>query len=169
MLKKYCIVTLSCVVFLLFLIFNFFPVKYVKLIKEKSSNNGLSSGLVASIIFSESRFNKKAKSNKGAVGLMQLMPKTAKSFYFGEETFKEEMLLEPKINIEIGCVYLKYLFDKYKDEVTVLACYNAGEKIVLEWMGDNASLEKTQIKYQETLNYVKKVQKMKKYYQLFMG
>ena len=134
----------------------------VRVSKEKS----IEPSLVAALIFSESRFNKKAKSSKGAIGLMQIMPLTAKSFYNGEEEFNEEMLFDTKVNIEIGCNFLKYLFDKYNDEITVLACYNAGEKIVNVWKGDDKYLKKSQIKYKETLNYVKKVQKVKKIYKL---
>jgi len=155
-----------CAVFFI-LLFDIFFVKYENVIINKGNKYEIDKNLIASIIYVESKFNKNAKSNKGAVGLMQLMPQTAKSFYVGDE-FSEDILFKPEVNIEIGVKYLKYLFDKYQDEVTVLACYNAGEKVVLEWKGESKYLEKTQIGYKETLNYVKKVQKIKKYCKIFV-
>ena len=141
-----------------------YPFKYQDLISKYAQSYNLDEGLVASIIFCESRFNKNAKSNKGALGLMQIMPSTAAGFYKEERSFSSEMLFDPEFNIQIGSTFLRYLFDKYQDEVVVLACYNAGETAVRLWMGNNKSLEKTQIKYKETLNYVEKVQKFKPFY-----
>jgi len=94
---------------------------------------------------------------------MQLMPQTAKSFYVGDD-FDNKLLFNPKINIELGCLFLKYLFDKYDDEITVLACYNAGESNVLKWKKESKNLQKTQIKFVETKNYIEKVQKIKNIY-----
>jgi len=141
-----------------------FPLKYKNTILACANQNQVGSELVASIIFTESRFNPSAKSSKGACGLMQLLPSTAKAFYKGDKDYSDDMLFDPEINIKIGVSYLKYLFDKYQDEVTVLACYNAGEGKVLEWKGQAGVLKKSQIPYRETLNYVNKVQKIKKYY-----
>ena len=76
------------------------------------------------------------------------------------------MLFDAELNIKIGTTYLKYLFEKYKDEVTVLACYNAGENNVISWLKGNKTLEKSQIAYRETQNYVEKVQKVKRYYDI---
>lgn len=141
------------------------PLDYKKEIVLYSNKNGLKAELVASVIYAESRFNKDAKSTKGAIGLMQIMPNTAKSFYNGD--FEQGVLYDAEENIKIGTTYLKYLFDKYQDEITVLACYNAGEKNVLEWMGTDKRLRKTQIRYSETLKYIEKVQKIKKIYKIY--
>ena len=142
-----------------------YPLKYKTEINYYSKKYGINKNLIASVICVESRFDKKAVSRKGAMGLMQLMPNTAKSFYEGDE-FDKEMLLNEKINMDIGVKYLKYLFDKYNDEITVLACYNAGETVVNIWKGNDKCLKKAQIKYKETLNYVNKVQKCKKIYKI---
>ena len=148
-----------------FFSFNFlFPIKYKNLIKSCCAENNLDSALVASLIHVESHYNKNAISKKGAVGLMQIMPETANSFYNG----KTESLEDPKINIEIGTRYLGYLFSKYNDETTVLACYNAGEMVVLKWMECDLYLKESKIKYKETANYVKKVMDLKKIYNLRM-
>ena len=142
------------------------PIEYKSQIIKEAGQNGIEPEFIASVIFAESRFDKNAKSNKGAVGLMQLMPSTAKSFYKGEN-FSESMLYSASENIKIGSAYLKYLFDKYNDEVTVLACYNAGEKIVIKWINGESKLKKSQIEYKETLKYIEKVQKMKKIYKIY--
>lgn len=140
-----------------------YPFKYKNLIVKYCDEYALEYSLVASIIYSESRYKNDAVSSKGAIGLMQIMPTTAKSFYGGDD-FELSLLYDPGINIEIGTKYLSYLFNKYNDETTVLACYNAGEGTVRKWMGENLCLEKTQIRYHETLNYVNKVQRTKKIY-----
>lgn len=144
-----------------------FPFKYKNQIQTYAAENNLQEELVASIIFAESRFDKNAKSNKGAIGLMQLMPSTAKSFYESEDNFDNSILFEVEENIKIGTKYLRYLFDKYQDELTVLACYNAGETNVRSWIEGGEKLEKTQILYKETWNYVEKVQKHKKLYKIY--
>lgn len=143
-----------------------FPLKYKNLIEKYAGQENLSASFVASIIKAESNFNADAVSNKGAVGLMQLMPKTAKWIYEnnGGNEFKEAMLLDPETNIYIGTKYLAYLFSKHQDEVTVLACYNAGEGAVSNWLNGGEALEKTQIEYGETRNYVSKVQNYQKIY-----
>jgi len=141
-----------------------FPLKYKNTILKECEINNVDSVLVASIIYAESRFKKDIVSSKGAIGLMQIMPKTGESFYDGDNEFDCLLLYDPKINIQIGVEFLQYLFKKYNDEVTVLACYNAGEGVVNKWKGNNDFLQKTQIPYKETLNYVKKVQKVKKIY-----
>lgn len=93
---------------------------------------------VLAIIKAESNFNPKAKSHKGALGLMQLMPATAKGVYkkYYADSSKElnrGMLLNPDLNIELGVGYLKYLENTLagvKDEELrrklVIASYNAG-------------------------------------------
>jgi len=143
-----------------------FPLSFERDIMRYSREFSVAPELIASVIKAESRFDKNAKSSKGAVGLMQVMPETAKwiSSEFLKEEFDEEKLLNPAYNIKIGTRYLKYLIDKYADETTILACYNAGEGVVKTWAGENNTIEKTQIQYAETLKYVQKVQNQKKIY-----
>lgn len=162
----------SAIVFVLFLgvcSFNLmFPLRYKSYIKEYSKAENLNATLVASLIKTESSFNKNAVSKKGAIGLMQILPATGKwicETYFDFE-FDESMLYEPEINIKIGAKYLSYLFTKYDDEVAVLACYNAGEGVVKNWIGENKMLKKTQIQFEETQKYVQKVQNCKKIYKI---
>lgn len=162
----------SAIVFVLFLgvcSFNLmFPLRYKSYIKEYSKAENLNATMVASLIKTESNFNKDAVSKKGAIGLMQILPATGKwicETYFDFE-FDESMLYEPETNIKIGTKYLSYLFAKFDDEVTVLACYNAGEGVVKNWIGENKMLKKTQIQFEETQKYVQKVQNCKKIYKI---
>ena len=121
-----------------------FPLRYESYIKEYSKAENLNATMVASLIKTESNFNKNAVSKKGAVGLMQILPATGKwicETYFDFE-FDESMLYEPETNIKIGTKYLSYLFTKFDDEVAVLACYNAGEGVVKNWIGENKMLKR---------------------------
>ena len=148
-----------------YLSFNFlFPIRYKKTILQLSKQYSVDGSLVASVINVESRYKSAAVSSKGALGLMQIMPETAKMF--SEKTIEVEDLFNPGINIEFGIKYLSYLFCKYDDEITVLACYNAGEGTVIKWMGDDNLLSKSEIEYKETYNYVNRVQKLKAIYKL---
>ena len=93
---------------------------------------------------------------------MQIMPSTA--IAFKENMANVEELYDPIVNIEIGCRFLAYLYDKYQDDIMVLACYNAGEGVVLKWAGEDKKLSINEIKYDETYQYVKKVLRMRKVY-----
>jgi len=98
--------------------------------------------LVDTVIQVESNYNPFAVSPKGAQGLMQLMPATARRFGV-TDTF------DPKQNIEAGVRYLKMLQDTFQDDRLAIAAYNAGEKAVAKY-GDVPP-------YPETVNYVAKV------------
>ena len=173
--KKLTISLLSCVIaviLIIIFIFLFFEIKYhLKFqneINEYAAKNNLEASFVAAIINTESGFDKDAKSPSGAEGLMQLMPKTAA---FVAKKFNIEFdnnLFDAQKNIEIGCRYLRYLFDKFKDKRTVLFAYNSGEGNVATWLKvDDFSSNGTTLlncPYAETNEYVKKVIKAQKYY-----
>ncbi len=143
-----------------------FPLKFKSVIKKYAQSENIECGFIASIINVESGFRSDAVSKKGAIGLMQIMPSTGKWIYeqYFEDEFTDDVLFDPEINIFIGVKYLSYLFSKYDDKTTVLACYNAGEGVVQNWIGENSALKKTQIQFKETENYVQKVQNLQKIY-----
>lgn len=114
--------------------------KYESEIVSNSREIGIDPLLVKAIIHTESKFNSKAVSPKGAYGLMQLMPSTA-SMYNVDRTV-------PYDNVKGGLLYLKYLLDKYDIRIA-LAAYNAGEGAVSKYGGIPP--------YKETRDYVKKV------------
>lgn len=101
--------------------------------------------LIKAIIKAESDYNPKAVSKKGAVGLMQVMPSTAKELGFKD-------IYDPKSNIEAGVKYLRYLMDHFNgDLILTLAAYNAGLNRVKRHRGVPPIVQ--------TKRYIKKVLK----------
>ena len=72
----------------------------------------------------------------GAIGLMQLLPETAKGIAArtGGSKFRVADLYDPEINVRYGAWYLRHLIQRYGDERTALAAYNAGEATVDPWL-----------------------------------
>lgn len=98
--------------------------RYDKIIKQAARKHGIDSTLIKAVIRAESDFDKHAISSKGAQGLMQLMPETAKELAV-EDSF------DPKENIHAGVRYLKKQLQNFKNDVSLaLAAYNAGENAV---------------------------------------
>lgn len=95
---------------------------YEELIKESADRYGLPFPYVLAVARGESFFDPGAKSTKGAVGIMQVMPETAK----GEYGIPEEALLDPAVNIDAGTHYLSDLYDRFKDPYLTLAAYACG-------------------------------------------
>ncbi len=119
--------------------------RYDALIKKTSLAHGVNPALVKAVIHIESAFRPGAKSNKGAVGLMQLMPATAKRFGVKDR-------YDPAENVSGGVKYLHWLLKHFKGNTRLaLAAYNAGEGAVKRHKGIPP--------YRETKNYVKKVSK----------
>ena len=149
----------------------FHPIKYKTEIEQYSKKLDLSPSLVASVINVESSYRHTAKSTRDAIGLMQIKLSTAKylcEVYKTNENLTEADLYNANTNIKYGCLYLRYLIDKFQDTNTALAGYNAGETRVRAWLKDEAYSSDgetlKQIPYQETHNYVKKVNNNLKFY-----
>jgi len=113
-----------------------------EIISEIALKFRIDANLVKAIIVAESNCNPSAVSRKGAQGLMQLMPSTAK-------TLKVEKPLDPRENIIGGVKYIKGLLASYGDLRLALAAYNAGPGTVQKYAGIPP--------YRETINYVKRV------------
>lgn len=119
---------------------------YGELIYDIAVRHSINPHLVAALIHVESSFNPKAVSRKGAVGLMQLLPATARRF--GLKSKKD--LFIPEKNIEAGIRYLSWLNKRFSGDVQkILAAYNAGEGAVDRFGGIPP--------YRETQNYVQKI------------
>lgn len=116
--------------------------RYDAIIERYSEEYGVDPVLVRAVIQVESNFNPRCLSNKGARGLMQLMPETAKRF--GVKTVHD-----PEQNIRGGIRYLSILLDLFNDDLPrALAAYNAGEGAVQRYGGIPP--------YEETTTYVKR-------------
>ncbi len=99
---------------------------YKGLITEMATKYGLSPELVAGVVYIESNFDKNSVSHAGAIGLMQLMPATARPLA-RKLGLGEPDLTDPRTNLELGCYFLRILLDKYDNHLpTVLSYYNGG-------------------------------------------
>lgn len=119
---------------------------YDDLITGYANQHDLSPEFVRAVIQAESAFNPRARSVKGAMGLMQLMPETAAAYRVLDP-------YNPAENIRAGVAYLKSLMDRYNNDVAVaLAAYNAGPTAVKKYGGKVPP-------YKETRNYVARIKK----------
>ena len=115
-----------------------------KMVREAAQRHNVDPALVRAVIETESNWNPTAKSHKGAMGLMQLIPSTAIRFGVNDA-------FSPKQNVDAGVHYLKTLLERYNGNLDLaLAAYNAGEGAVDRAHGVPA--------YRETRNYVQRVQ-----------
>ena len=118
--------------------------KYDEYVKQAAARNGIDPNLIIAVMRHESGFNARAVSYKGATGLMQLMPGTARRFGVTN-------IYDPQQNIEGGARYLRFLLDQFNGDINlVLAGYNAGENAVV-----NSGYRVP--RYRETQAYVKNI------------
>jgi soluble lytic murein transglycosylase len=138
-----------------------YPLHYSTNVRVYASQDHLDAALLAAVIESESKFNPTARSDAGAVGLMQLTPATAKGIaqYTGGSRFRLSDLTNPDINIRYGAWYLGHLMNKYRNERLALAAYNAGQENVDSWQRAHVGIQ-----FSETRDYVSKVERLQKIY-----
>ncbi len=154
----------------------FYPIHFRDKIERHARDLDVDPMLVAAIIRNESRFRSQVISAKGAVGLMQIMPDTAR--WIAEQTgipdFSEENLLDPDTNIRMGSWYISSLQRQfYNQTAVVLAAYNAGRGNVAAWLADGvwdgseAAIDR--IPFAETEKYVRQVlQDYHRYHKLYV-
>jgi soluble lytic murein transglycosylase-like protein len=124
---------------------------YDEIVNNAGIIYGVDPALIKAVIKTESNFDPSAVSNKGACGLMQLIPETASRFGVAD-------VFDPKANIYGGTQYLSWLMTYFHGNLElVLAAYNAGENAVEKYNNQIPP-------YKETINYVKKVFKFLDYY-----
>jgi soluble lytic murein transglycosylase-like protein len=117
-------------------------VPYGAIIDKVAKEQNVDAKLVRAVIQVESAYNERARSKKGAMGLMQLMPATARMYSVSDP-------YDPASNIEAGIKHLKSLLERLPSVSLAIAAYNAGEAAVQRFRGVPP--------YPETREYVKRV------------
>ncbi len=110
--------------------------RYTALIEQNARANGLDAALLKAMIAVESAYDPAAVSEKGAVGLMQVLPDTAVRYGLVADRRRSiaDKLKDPAVNVRIGAQYLRDLLALFADDVTLaLAAYNAGEQAVKQY------------------------------------
>jgi peptidoglycan lytic transglycosylase len=138
-----------------------YPLRYEEIVRGHARNYRLDPALLAAVIYQESKFESNARSDRGAIGLMQLLPETAKGIAArtGGSKFRIADLYDPEINVRYGSWYLRHLIDKYGSERTALAAYNAGQANVDSWRARGLDIQ-----FEETRHFVDRVEKLKGVY-----
>lgn len=140
-----------------------YPIAYWPTVREISEHNTLDPLLLLSVMREESRFDPRARSVAGALGLMQIMPHTARALdrRLNLDISDDAAIYDVKTNIAIGGYYLNSLLKEFGSLPVALAAYNAGHDRVREWIkeGNYRSFDEfvEDIPYDETKNYVKRV------------
>lgn len=140
-----------------------YPLHWVNELNIIGKNFHIDPWIIISIIREESHFNENAVSSTNAVGLMQLMPGTANYIVskFSINIPTSQDLVNPRVNMYLGCYYLKYLKERFNNDLYVVAAYNGGEGSVNKWSKAFSNSDNDEfierIPFEETRNYVKKV------------
>jgi soluble lytic murein transglycosylase len=135
-----------------------YPAPYAALVKAQEAAFHLPPGLILSVMRQESEFLPSALSPAHAVGLMQLLPDTARVTE-GDPKIDETALMDPATSIRIGAKYLRGLLDRFHGSAPLaVAAYNAGPEAVERWIaraqGETLDIFIEQIPYAETRSYV---------------
>ena len=153
-----------------------FPFKHEEYITQYSNEYNLDPLFVLSVIKAESKFKSDAVSTKDARGLMQITEETGEwiATQMGLKDYSTDKLYEEEYNIRMGCWYLNDLEHEFVSQSLVIAAYNAGRGTVNGWLMDTRYSEDgkrlTYIPYEETKNYVDKVNTYYKIYKfLYKG
>lgn len=141
-----------------------FPIPYESLISQNAEKRQLDAGWVYALVRSESAFIEDVKSPAGALGLMQVMPRTGKETAkrMGIKNFRITHLLEADKNVPIGSTYLKQMLDRFNGNmILATAAYNAGPHRVKSWLPKSGCIEPDiwveRIPFNETRKYVRRV------------
>ncbi len=144
----------------------FYPFPQRTIVEKYASQYGVDPLLIVSVMREESKFLPQSESHKGALGLMQLMPDTARwiAQSIGDKNFRDDEMLEPDKNIQYGTWYLASLVKQFHGNITLaLAAYNGGRTHVNQWLANNTldvdHLKVQDIPFPETRDYVQRVLK----------
>jgi len=153
-----------------------YPLEHEATIRAAAKKNGVDPALVSAVIYVESGFDAEARSSQGAVGLMQVLPETARQIAreTGGTAFETADLENPRVNVRYGTYYLRQALDQFDGStLAAVAAYNAGGGAVSKWVAaaesEGRSLRTTDIPYAETRAYVKEVLRVRKVYRETYG
>ena len=140
-----------------------FPLEFRRQVESQASDRELESAWVFAVLRQESAFVMDARSSAGALGLMQLMPRTARQVARGlkHRKLRSHELLQPDTNIRLGTAYLRQVLDQLQQHpVLATAAYNAGPYRVRGWLPSQAmpaDIWVEMIPFKETRNYLRRV------------
>jgi soluble lytic murein transglycosylase len=146
-----------------------YPLPHREPLKSNAATFGLDEAWIYGLIRQESRFMTEARSSVGAIGLMQLMPTTAKwaAKQVGVKDYSANRVSDVGINLSVGSFYLKHVLDDLGHPVLATAAYNAGPGRARRWRATvplEGAIYAESIPFNETRDYVKKVMLNKWYY-----
>jgi soluble lytic murein transglycosylase len=154
-----------------------FPMGYQTIIQSVAPHH-VDPFLVSGLIREESLYSARVVSPVGAIGLMQLMPATAKNvaqqLHLSDSTYDSDRLYQPEHNIQVGTHYLGQLLNEFQGNIIyAVAAYNAGPRAVKRWIAKNGHRPADEfvefIGYRETRGYVKRVVGSYRIYRTLFG
>jgi soluble lytic murein transglycosylase len=140
-----------------------FPLEHTHLVERYADSNNIDKAWIYAVMRQESAFMHNARSHAGAMGLMQLMPATARAVArdLNRRTPRRADLMQPETNIALGSAYLKQVKSKLGDsEILATAAYNAGPHRVTAWLPERALPADIWIElvpFRETRRYLQRV------------
>jgi len=149
-----------------------YPMRYTSTVERCSEEFGVDRELVYAVIRTESGFDPNARSDAGAMGLMQIMPDT-----FGwlqgklepDADHPTERLYDPSTNIRYGVFYLSMLREKFGSDLLAVAAYHAGQNRIAQWLNEKKipveNCTADDIPSSATGHYVRKVQSARSVYE----
>jgi soluble lytic murein transglycosylase len=143
-----------------------YPIEHKEIIIKYGQMHKVDPLLLAALIKTESNFEPRAESRKGAKGLMQITPSTGEwiAKTIGVNDYNEDMLFDPETNIMLGSWYIEHLTNYYKGSFElVFAAYNGGRGNVDKWLKDknlsSDGMTLDTIPFSETKKYLEKLKK----------
>lgn len=139
-----------------------YPLAYENIVRTHAREHDLDPALLAAVVYAESRYDPNAESAAGAIGLMQLLPETARGIALrtGGTHFVLADLRDPDINVRYGSWYIDHLLAHYDGNVRLaLAAYHAGQGNVDRWEQEGRGIE-----FPETKAYVDEVERVRQVY-----
>jgi len=141
-----------------------FPLAYREIVAKTARKNGIDPAWVYAVIRQESAFVPDARSPKGALGLMQIMPRTGRQIAraLKQAVPSRAQLLDPRTNLRLGGAYLRHLLERFGEHpLLASAAYNAGPRRIANWRPAVATLDADlwleTVPFGETRRYLRRV------------